>query len=63
MTTTNREDAERIAATLPVATAPAAAKVRKPRRPRCEACQFARDILADTEESHRVRCTHRAVAK
>lgn len=36
---------------------------RTPRRPRCEACQFARDILADTEESHLVRCTHRAVAK
>lgn len=48
------------------ATAPkkAPAKpVRKPRRRRCEACQFARDILADTEEAHRVRCTHRAVTK
>ncbi len=45
------------------ATKKPAAKPRKPRRPRCEACQFARDILADTEESHRVRCTHRAVQK
>ena len=32
---------------------------RKPRKPPCEECAFARSILADTEEAHKVRCTHR----